>query len=291
MTFARWNCSGVLSLLALCPVAPAQEQKPTTPTTTTTRQPAASLHQAWLTEVMDLDSRHAAEIYGEVARDKSPDNLERWVAIARLAELQRLGIGKTPTTDPKEVPQMLRAPLAAAQVAIDVPTLVEHAQSDPAGLLQGLGDEEGKLPLLRPAVAEAQTWLISQVGPNYRDRFRQRQSNTADRGRFYDRFWATNVVVAELEGRRSQADEVRALYFTQWRPPTVSSDANANLTRIRTNLATLLRGRDMNGAQNLLRRLGEAIEKVATTDPAAAVALVLRLPYFAEPLLQGADGR
>jgi hypothetical protein len=81
---------------------------------------------------------------------------------------------------------------------------------------------------------------------------------------------------------------VRALYFTQWRPPTVSSDANANLTRIRTNLATLLRGRDMNGSQNLLRRLGEAIEKVAATDPAAAVALVLRLPYFAEPLLQGA---
>lgn len=292
MTFARQGCvlAALAALATLCPVATAQDNKPAQTIATTAKQPAASLHQAWLTEVMDLDSKRAAEIYGEVARDKGPDNLERWVAIARLAELQRLGLAKAPYTDPKEVPQVLRAPLAAAQLAIDKETLVRHAQSDPAGLLQGLGGDEGKMPLLRPAVSEAQAWLISQVGPNYRDRFRQRQSNVPDR-RFENRFWATNVVVAELEGRRSQADEVRALYFTQWRPPAISGDANSNLARVRTNLTTLLRARDMNGSQNLLRRLSEAIETAAATDPAVAMALVLRLPYFAELLLQGTDGR
>jgi hypothetical protein len=282
----------LLTLLALAMAAATSilhaQDKPTASSASVGRTSAPTLHQAWLAEVMDLDSRRAAEIYREVARDNVPDNLERWVAIARLAELHRLGVTKAPAIDPTEVPAVLRAPLAAAQVAIDVNALVRHAESDPAALLQGLGGESAKLPLLRPAVFEAQAWLISQVGPNYRDRFRQRQP---DRGRFYDRFWATNIVVAELEGRRGQADEVRALYFTQWRPPTVSNDPNASLARVRSNLATLLRGREMNGSQNLLRRLGDAIEKAAATDPSAAVALVLRLPYFAEQLLQSTEGR
>lgn len=262
-----------------------QEPKQPPPAPQPVTRATATLHQAWLAEVMDLDSRRATELYREVARDKVPDNLERWVAVARLAELHRLGVAAELLIDPLEVPPPLRASLAAAAAPIDVEALTRRASSDPAQLMQSLGSEAGKLPVLRPAVFDAEVWLISQVA-SWRDRVRQRQQSQAARPPFTERFYAMRIVIAELEGRRSQADEVRALYFTQWRPPVVTADHAANLARVRTNLETLLGERDMIGAQNLLNRLREAIEKEQAADPAAAMGLLLRLPYFAELLLQ-----
>ncbi len=234
---------------------------------------------------MDLDSRRATELYREVAGDKVPDNLERWVAVARLTELHRLGVTTKLLIDPLEVPSPLRASLAAAAAPIDVEALTKRASSDPTQLLQSLGSEGGKLPVLRPAVYDAEIWLISQVA-SWRDRFRQRQQSQAARPGFTDRFYATRIVFAELDGRRSQADELRALYFTQWRPPVVTNDHAANLARVRANLEALFSERDMVGAQNLLNRLRDAIDKAPAADPAAAMEMLLRLPYFAELLLQ-----
>jgi len=245
----------------------------------------ATLHQAWLAEVMDLDHHRATEIYREVARDKVPDNLERWVAVARLAELHRLGVAAEWPIDPIEVPPPLRASLAAVGPPLDVDALTKRVSSDPALLMQSLGSDSGKLPVLRPAVADAEIWLISQVA-SWRDRFRQRQQSQAARLPFTERFYAMRIVIAELEGRRTQADEVRALYFTQWHPPVVSADHGANLARVRANLEALLGEREMAGAQSLLNRLREAIDKEQATDPAAAMGLLLRLPYFSELLLQ-----
>jgi hypothetical protein len=235
---------------------------------------------------MDLDRPRAADLYREVARDKSPDNLERWVAIARLAELHRLGVTAAPNLDPAEVPTAIRAPLAATEGRVDVAALARDAAQEPAVLLQSLGTAPGRLPLLRPAVPSAETWLLGQVGPNWRDWSRRRPQNQAGGAPFVDRLNAVRVLVYELEGRRNEADGVRALYFTQWRPPTVSDDIAANLARAKANLATLLRERQVSGPyQALLQRLGDAMDKTAATDPAAAQVLLLRLPYFAELML------
>lgn len=263
---------------------PSANPTATTPPGTAPR-PVATLHQAWLVEVMDLEPQRATDLYREVARDKSPDNLERWVALARLKELHRLGVAPPVVVDPIEVPVPLRAAMAAASAPLDVAALLELA-GDP-DLLQARSAESGRLPLLRPAVSEAEAWLIDQVGPNWRDR-RQRQQSPADRPPLADRFNAVRIVVAELDGNRRQADEVRALYFTQWRPPVSSGDHAATLARVRANFDYLLRDHELARSQQdlLLQRLRDAIDKMAASEPASAVALVLRLPVFAEILLR-----
>lgn len=258
----------------------------TTPPAAAAPRPPATLHQAWLTEIMDLDRPRAADLYREVAKDKSPDNLERWVAIARLAELHRLGVTTAPTVEEAEVPAAIRAPLAAANDPVPTAALTEAATQEPAQLLQSLGTTPGRLPLLRPAVYAAEAWLIGQIGPNWRDRSRLRPQNQAGRAPFPDRYNAVRILVYELEGRRNEAESVRALYFTQWRPPATANDAAKNLARAKANIETLVRERQMQGSQlTLLLRLGEALDKTAATDPGAAQALLLRLPFFAELLL------
>lgn len=273
-------------------LAAAGLQDPSAPGAAATQSPRpaarapATLHQAWLTEIMDLDRPRAADLYREVAKDKSPDNLERWVAIARLAELHRLGVTTAPTVEAAEVPAAIRAPLAAANEPVATEALAADAARDPAALLQSLGTTAGRLPLLRPAVPAAETWLIGQIGPNWRDRSRLRPQNQVGRAPFIDRYNAVRTLVYELEGRRNEADIVRTLYFTQWRPPAVSNDVAKNLARAKANIEALVRERQMPGSQlTLLLRLGEALDKAAGQDPSAAQSLLLRLPYFAELLL------
>lgn len=272
-------------LLAADNQDPPPAGRPAVTPTAAAPRPVATLHQAWLVEVMDLEPQRATDLYREVARDKSPDNLERWVALARLVELHRIGVAPRVAVDPIEVPVPLRAAMAAATAPLDVAALLALA-GDP-DLLQARSAESGRLPLLRPAVAEAEAWLIDQVGPNWRDR-RQRQQSPTDRPPFSDRFNAVRIVVAELDGNRRQADEARSLYFTQWRPPATSGDHAASLARVRANFDYLLRDHDLARSQQdlLLQRLRDAIDKMAATDPASAMALVLRLPVFAELLLR-----
>ena len=72
---------------------------------------AVSLHRAWLAEVMDLDVRRAVEGYRSVALDARPGQMERWVAVARLVELQRLGaLGGAPLPVWTDAPAALRFP-------------------------------------------------------------------------------------------------------------------------------------------------------------------------------------
>lgn len=283
LPFAAWLTAAAA---AQVPAGPAPAAKPAPASTAPTR-PAASVHQAWLTEVMDLDSRRAADLYREVARDRGPDNLERWIALARLAELHRLGVTQATTIDPAEVPAPLQKPLGADCAPLDVAALLAKATEDPATLLQGLAKDSAQLPPLRPAVEKAQAWIASQAGTSSRDRIRRGQGFQGDRPRFTDRWNATKVLVFELDGHRAQADEVRSLYFTQWKAPAVSNDSLANLARARKNLDGLLREPGLTGSQaDLLTRLRDAIERAAATDPAAAMALLLRLPWYAELLLR-----
>ncbi|MBM4062982.1 MAG: hypothetical protein FJ265_18085 [Planctomycetes bacterium] len=282
----RTSLRAAACLLLLAAPGPAQGSGPAPARVTTT------LHQAWLVEVLDLDARRAADLYRDLARDRQSDNPERWIAIARLAELHRLGVTPAFAVEVAEVPQALRRPLAEAQEPIAVANLLARAAGDPAELLLGLGTEAQGMPPLRPAVHEAETWLLGQVDPSWRNRLRLRQG--LERTRFSVLLSATRILNAELEGRRAQADDTRALYFTQWRPPAVRGDDAANLARARTRLDALLRDPATGGmTRNQLQRLRDALEKAAATDPAAAMALLLRLPTYAELLLleQPAGGR
>lgn len=290
------------------------------------RQPV-TLHQAWLAEVMDLDGRRAIELYTELARDRQPENHERWLALARLLELHRLGQTSAPNLDPLEVPKALRGPFAAAASPAD-PALLEArartlleggsveppppppgnapgapgsgpatpaatspgAPTQPAAPAQPAASaqpqaaaESPRLPVLRPVVHDAETWLLGLSGLSWRDRLRQRQPQSFDRSQFTERYNAMRVMAAELDGRRSQADEVRALYFTQWRPPALDGPPQAVLDRVRQNLQAMQRERSQ--ASPLLPRLQEALDKAAAEDPQGALQLVLRLPLFAELLL------
>jgi len=288
-------------------VAPLISQSTAAPGSIELR-PSATLHQAWLSEVMDLDHQRAAELYAEVAQDRQPDNLERWVATARLLELQRLGRASAPGLVATEIPAPLRGAFAAAATPLDATALFQRAAAVAAATPPTAGEappatpgqpptsaptpEAPRLPPLRPVVYEAEAWLLGQIGPSWRDRTRQRQQ--APRPQFTDRFMAIRIAMAELDGRRSQADQVRELYFTQWQAPSLPGPPLVAIERVRRNLASLQRERGgLAYPTALIQRLAETFEQTAQADPAAALALVRRLPYLAESLLAeaGGDGR
>lgn len=290
---------GTSQLLWLALLMPAlrSQDKPPSPQALELRT-SATLHQAWLAEVMDLDHQRAADLYAEVAKDRQPDNLERWVATARLLELQRLGRTSAPPLAANEVPAPLRAPFAAASPPLDATQLFQRAaavatvspspppaEKPPEGTPSTPPSPDAtRLPPLRPVVFEAEAWLQGQIGPSWRDRTRQRQQ--APRPQFTDRLMTMRIAFAELEGRRGQADQLRELYFTQWQMPQLTAPAPAMLDRVRRNLATLQRERgNLAYPTSLLQRIAEWVEQTAQTDPAAALALVRRLPNLAESLL------
>jgi len=262
----------------------ARAQPPSTPTT---------LHSAWLTEVMDLDVPAAAAAYERVATGTGPRNLERWIAVARLAELHRAGAIPTMPASTQDAPTPLRPTFQALQPLPGIDELLARARRAPTEGLQILVPEATKTPPLRPAVPAVEQWVMSQIGPSLRDRMRQRlqsfaaRSRTTDARRFTERLYAYDVVRAELQGRTTQANALRTLYFADWHAPAAPGDPLPHLERLRQNLALWLDEPDLGTQQQtVLRDLGEAIEKQAATDPAAALALVLRLPLFAERLLE-----
>jgi hypothetical protein len=263
---------------------------PQAPSTTLRPQPpagsSATLHQAWLAEVLDLDTKRATALLTEVAQRSGPGNLDRWVAAARLAELRRIGVPDVAPIDLAEAPREIRD-AAAAQPALDVKALTERVSAEPEVLYQSLGTEAGRLPPLRQIVPAAEMWLLDLIDPNLGDRSRQRRE-FANRAGMADRINANLILDSELAGRRAEADGKRALYFAGWQPPAVSADPKVNLERFRTNLTELLRERQLRGygSRERLGRLRSAVEVLAATDPAAAVALLLRLPTYTERLLK-----
>jgi len=255
---------------------PDQSRRPSTPST---------LHRAWMVEILDLDSRRASDLYAEVASDARPGQLLRWVAAARLAELQRLDISPATRVDNSDAPAVLRPRLAEFDTTLDLPSLVQRLSRDPEQVLAELATDDGQLPPLRPLVAATEDWLIDQIGPSRLDRIRRRFAAYTRRS-FSDRVFAVRVLAAELQGYLAQADELRSIYFTQWQPPKVASDHELNLTRFRHHIEVLLGEREWTSyMRDRHRRLQALVEQTAATDPAAAVALLRRLPYYAGRLL------
>ena len=284
----RRHC--LLPLLFAATAAAVPSQQPSAATT---------LHEAWLHEVLDLDVARAVAGYQQVAADASPGHLERWVAAARLLELRRLHATTVAPPDLADAPPALRAAFATTAAELPVAELLARVREEPQTVLQKVGTDAGRLPPLRTAVPACEDWLMSQIGPSLRDRWRQRMAAFSSRARgseaanATERIYAADIVRAELQGRTTQADALRTLYFADWRPPAATGDPVPLLAQVRERLAAMLAEPTLQAPQaTLLRELGEAIDQRAATSPAAALAFVLRLPIYSERLLPtAATGR
>ena len=51
-----------------------------------------AVHSAWLTEIIDLDRKTAIVKYDKIIKDSTKKQPEKWIAVARLQELSRLGV-------------------------------------------------------------------------------------------------------------------------------------------------------------------------------------------------------
>jgi hypothetical protein len=286
------------ALAAALLAAAAAAQTGERPTAPTLAAPAAArpatLHDAWLVEVLDLDVARAASLYARVAADDRPGHLEGLLATARLLELARLQAAPRRPVDVEALPAPLRKDFAAAQAPLDAAALLARVAGDPAAALQTLASENGRLPPLRPAVPTAESWLLDQIGPSVRDRVRENAQAMANRSRsegwprFPDRINSTHVLRMELDGHRDKADLRRALYFADWRAPAAIGEPAAILQRVRANLDAWRSERETSRQhRELLTSLGEALDRVAAEDPAAAIALLQRLPYYGDRLLHG----
>jgi hypothetical protein len=290
----RFSCCVSLLAFACAALAEVTAQAPKpgpaptpTPAATKPTERAPTLHDAWLFEVLDLDIPKAVAAYTKVAADQGASNPDRWVAVARLAELKRLGVDVTLHVDLKEVPEPLRAPLTnIISDRLPVADLLQRVQGDPTEVLQRIGTEAGRLPPLHPVTFVAEEWRLAQI-PSFKELLSEQ--NRRARGGFnrnpdwVNQVNADNIVRMELGGWPG-TDARRALWFLNWQPPKLPGDPQPWLEKFRTNLEACLKDPDQT-QKNLLRDLREAVNEKAATDPAAALALVARLPIYAEKLL------
>lgn len=244
---------------------------------------ATRLHEAWLREVLDLDTAGAVADYEAIAADRG-GRIERWIAVARLAELQRLGLPVASPGAAAEAPAAVRAALALV-TPLPVADLLRQAQANPA--------DPARLPDLRPATLATMAWVRNQSGPSQSERQRQRAAtgrprppqnrNDAER---IERLHASDVVLRELEGKTEQAASLRELYFPEWKPPAVADAAPDALARAKAAIDAWLQEPDLGQQQqSLLGRLRAEIDQRAAADAAAALAWLGRLPVYAERLL------
>lgn len=271
MTGWRHGLARVLGAIAIGAAALAA-QTPTSETST-------ALHAAWLREVMDLDPVGAAADYEHLAKTTRANEPERWLAVARLAELRRFGIAPGAMLDTAEAPAPVRAALTTLPQLPDE-ALLPRLCLDPADVLQALGTEQGRMPPLRAASSAVLEWVRGQLGPTPRSsRIR------TDRSRA-ERIYAVDVLLRELEGRQHQAANLRTLYFTDWKAPVVRVPAKDAMATVQANLEVWLAEKDVSQYQHsLLVRLRDALVQRANNDPASAIELLQRIPLYAERLL------
>jgi hypothetical protein len=272
--------------------------------------PRASLHAAWLHELLDLDSQGAAASYEVLATEQGGPAGQRWLAAARLCELRRLGAApSTRGTDLAGMPESLQKALRETQQS-PVPTdLLDRARNHPEGLLEWLRQNQHAPRFsARPAVAEAHRQALNQSEPGKREMRRQllaKMQVATQRGdrrtatelwrqirllepesreaRPFDHVRALFILKCELAGKATQAAHLRAQYFGDWQPPGgPAPTVEATLL----NIAAMLRADDLLADEDdQLRLLQERLQ--AGGDGAAKVLqLLARVPVYAEQLLR-----
>lgn len=246
------------------------------------------LHAAWIKEVLDLDVPGAVRDYEAIAADTRPMNLERWIAIARLAELQRAGVPGLKPVALAEAPAPIQAAVAPLR-PLEATKLLLQLTQEPSLVMQSLLTEEGRIPDLRPITDAAQRWVRGQHGPSFSERQlqrlrtmggRQRQPDQARNGQAFD------VLRVELQGKQDQANALRGVYFADWKTTPLKGEPAKLLARTITNLDAWIAEPNLSaGSRQALKNLREAIELRGTTDTANMLALLSRLPVIGERLL------
>lgn len=244
------------------------------------RQRAAAsraLHKAWLKEKLDLDTRAAAGGYDATMKSSSKNMPERWVALARLEELGRLGVL---TPEPKSRPRQVPREVKRALTRLEAPIPYKDVLANP--------DAEIKLKKLRPATPLVQTWAGSQVSEfermNQDRRRRQGQGVTPEQLR---RWHAWDVLRRELEGNRNQAAQLRRLQFPNWKAPKVSGKHEDVLAKAYERLTAWIAEEDRSTRRTTLRDFQKGLKEEAKISAANAVKFLRRLPHFGERLLTG----
>lgn len=246
----------------------------------------SELHRGWLREVLDLDVGAAESLYRDVLTAQRPRNLQRWIAAARLMELQRIELTSGDRIDFTDAPPDLRPLFREADSTLEISQFDALRGQDTDTVFEVLGKPEAAPPPLRPLVAAAERWYEDQAMPSRLDRIRQRSTRTY-RPPFTRRVFAGRVLRAEAADQRDRANELRSLYFPNWTPPPPAPEPQTDVARIRYNLGHLLQEREWTGIWRRDHRAFERrFEALAVTDPDAAVDLVRRIPLYAERLLR-----
>lgn len=239
---------------------------------------ATQLHRAWLQENLDLDTQGAIADY-EKLRSRAPKaRPERWIAIARLAELGRLGvIHPEPGTRPMQAPLEVQEALES----LGQPVPWQNVLADPIAAVE--------LPPLRPATERIMRWGRDQVGPTVDQRWlmkmRTRERSAPGDNRWRNRNAAFTLLDVELEGTSERAESLRRLLFAGWKPPKLNVNRGQAVARARARLLEMIESERSNGYKSRLEALQQRFTKLASSDEDAALALLMRLPFLAEELL------
>jgi hypothetical protein len=288
------------ALLAATACAPGLAAQ-ATPTVRASQDASMRLHAAWLREALDLDVRGAVADYQAIANDRQ-SRLVRWIAVARLGELQRIGVPVGDLGPVAAAPQPIKDALATLNAPLPHPVeqLLQQAAAG-AGAEPPSGAEPAPPFELRPAVPVALRYVLSEVGPNATERQRQRmlaigaqrsaaaraaETPAGERERDEERDYANLVLRMELEGRTATAASQRTLFFPDWKPMPLAGEPAALLARVRSNLDGWLKEQNLGQRQRtLLTRLREDLQTRAAADTGAALQFVARLPWYGERLL------
>ena len=102
---------------------------------------STSVHEAWLQEVLDLDVKGAMKSYDRIQKTAPRNQPMRWIAVTRLAELQRMGVK---TSEPLPTPSGTAPPAVRdALKQLREPVPVDEVLAQP--------DVGAKVPELNPA--------------------------------------------------------------------------------------------------------------------------------------------
>ncbi|MCU0865464.1 MAG: hypothetical protein MUC36_16895 [Planctomycetes bacterium] len=253
---------------------------------------STAMHAAWLREVLDLDTAGAVREYRHIAGDARPSNLERWLAMARLGELHRIGVDTGPRIPIAEAPATVRSALQATETTLPIDELLQRLQAEPPEIMRRVGTEAGKMPPLRPATPLVQDWVRSQIGPSLDENLARRMQNMSRQpDQRSELSLANDILNLELQGRAALASNRRTLFFANWQPVVAGGDPAAALAKARAELESWSKEPDISSLhQRRINDLRQAIDQRAAIDPAAMLALIGRVPVYAERLL-GAGNR
>ncbi|GDY03815.1 hypothetical protein LBMAG49_31440 [Planctomycetota bacterium] len=240
-----------------------------------------ALGRAWLHEILDLNLAKATAAYVQISKDRAAPALDRQIATARLIELQREGCAlPVQAPDLTAIPEAMRARLAQSFAQPSPPVFtqaIEAARAGPAALHAFL-QANAILPQLRPFVAP-------NVSSDRQRSGRIRPTSREDGVRSQDRFYALQVLRAELEGRSADAADLRRRNFASWQPEAWPKDQLPVLDRLTANLLQWLAERELPATERpLVTRLQGQLLFMRSNSPAMIAPLLDRMPIVSERL-------